>query len=129
MNKILVDQIVTVFPNVEKKQKEGKIESLSLPNYPLEGISVRINYRAITLDFSEFKSIDFKLIKLFFLDRLKFEKTALYDYTNEKLFNLYLQKKFYTPTKEFEEAMWRYDIFKSVLLELEKFNTYIAREK
>jgi hypothetical protein len=129
MNKILVDQIKTILPNVEKQQKEGKIESLAILNYPLEGISVRINDRAITLDFTDFKSVDFKLIKLFFLDRLKYEKVALYDYTNEKLFNLYFQKKFYSESREFEEAMWKYGVLKDILNELEKFGEYLGTNK
>ncbi|MCS5488883.1 hypothetical protein [Algoriphagus limi] len=128
MNKILVDQIKTVFPKVENQQKEGKLESLTISDYPLKGISIRINDRAITLDFSNFKSVDFKLIKLFFLDRLKYDKVAVYDYTNETLFNLYFQKKFYSQSKEFEEAMWRYGILKNVLNELEKFGEYLKEK-
>lgn len=129
MNKILVDQIQTVFPKVQTQKKEGEVDGLLLFNYPFEGVSVKVGDRAISVDFSNFNSIDFELIKLYFIDRLKFDKTALYHYNDKKILNIYFQRKFYSSSKELEEAMWRYGLLKSVISELEKFETHLQRRR
>lgn len=129
MNKILVDQIQTVFPKVQTQKKEGEVDGLLLFNYPFEGVSVKVGDRAISVDFSNFNSIDFELIKLYFIDRLKFDKTALYHYNDKKILNIYFQRKFYSSSKELEEAMWRHGLLKSVISELEKFETHLQRRR
>lgn len=121
-NEILIDQLVTVFPDLKKIEKDGVLTSIKLENSSFKEISLSISNNSLSLDFSKIKIIEFDMIKLYFEDRLKYEKTALYDYKDKKCLVLYFQKTFPAPAAgKFRSAMWRYGILKNVILEVEKF--------
>lgn len=121
MNRILADQLISVYSATKKYEKEGELLSILLVATPFEGISIRVSDIGITIDFSELEGVNFEYVKLYFFDRFNYDQIGLNDHIAKKHLILYFRKKFYTPMRVFDNAMWRYGILKNVIIELEKF--------
>lgn len=127
MNKILVDQLRTVYKGITINYSGTEITSLILEFPSIKGVLLKIDYRSISVDFESFKTLGFEYVKLFFMDRLRFEDTALYDYKDKNIFNIYFRRSFHSETKDFEDAMWRFGIFKSVVEQISRFSEYLNK--